>query len=258
MAVLSIAKLILQQRLRAKLPFVPLLLGILGGVAPFYIQLLSLNQGGFSRLSQDVVIGLLSFACFFIATGLGSASLASEIEKKQIFALLSRPMSRLSLIVGHFLGNLSLVAATAALVTCTLSISLYSMGADFRPVNVACAGYACFLAGSVTLALATLCSTRCSPPLTAVICTFVWSVGGLSEHFIEFVLEGDRNNHLMSQFVSVLKAVLPQFDLFNLQQAAVHNLLIEPGYSLALTAYSLVWTLFLLLLAELSLSRRDF
>jgi Cu-processing system permease protein len=258
MSSFGIARLVIKQRLRAKLVFVPLLLGCLGGAVPFYIRLLSLNQGGFSRLSQDAVIGLMSFACFFLATVLGSGSLAVEIDKKQIFALLSRPISRLNLILGHFLGNLVFVALCALIMTATLATSLAYLGADFRPWNVSCAGYGCFLAGMVTLALATFCSTRCSPPLTAVICTFVWCVGGLSDHFIEFVLEADRNDHIMSQFVQMMKALLPQYELFNLQQAAVHNLWIEPGYSLALSFYGLVWAGFFLLLSELSLAKRDF
>lgn len=54
-----------------------------------------------------------------------------------------------------------------------------------------------------------------------------------------------------------MKALLPNFEVFRIKMAVVHWIEIPPGYMTATTLYGLGWIAFLLMLAELSFSRRD-
>lgn len=168
------------------------LFGVLLLMLPSYVNAFSMGQSGFQRISKDAGLTLISYFGAIYALYFGSTAIPKDIERKTIYPLLARPVSRLSYILGQFLGITVLSAVSFAFLGLCLLGSLLLLVKDrkirdstglYTPNSwsaASCSRPACFF------------STRCSPALAGVLGTFVYIVGGLSETFIRFFIIEDR------------------------------------------------------------------
>jgi Cu-processing system permease protein len=76
----------------------------------------------FDRVMTDVGLGVLSFISVILAVFLGSGLIPREIERRTIFMVVSRPVSRATFVVGRFLGNLLTVYVLTLAMAAVLAI----------------------------------------------------------------------------------------------------------------------------------------
>lgn len=259
-SLVALIRLNLSKQIASRLPLIALLGCLLLAGLPYYIQLLSLRQNGFSRVSLDFGLSLITWASVLAGTVIGSTSIPEEVESKSILSIIAHPISRLTFFLGQLIGNGLTLSISVTLWVASLGLSLKLLGASFSVPHLICCLSAILMSSLMCLTIASTASIRCSPPLAGVIAVALYTIGGLSSDFVQSILAEDRDNHYLSDAVLFLKKVLPQFDYFDVQPVVVHHYinLPLPQFCLGLAVYTFAWIAFLILVAEILLAKKDY
>ena len=255
--ILEIARLQMWENLRRQMHLITLFIALILLMLPSYVNAFSMGQEGFNRVAKDAGLAVIEYFGVAFALYFGSTAIPHDMERKTIYPLLARPLSRMSYLLGQFLGLSVLLAGSFAFLSVCFYGALSLLSRDIEDVRFYWVVYCQFLESSLLLAACMFFSTRCSPALAGVLGVFTYIVGGLSETFIRFFIVEDRENITAAAAVKAIKALLPNFEVFHLKMAVVHWIEIPPGYLGASTLYGLGWIGFLLLLTEFSFSKKD-
>ena len=228
----------------------------------FTIVLGKLSIGDEIRPTVDIGLAGISFFSALMAIFLGITLLHKEIERRTIYPVLSKPISRASYLIGKFLGLCGTMYTQIVLMTLIWLVVLRFQGAEIG-MGVVLAVVLIALETTVVVAMALLFTSFSRPFLSGIFCIGIFAAGRNAE------LIGQLAGHKgMSGFAPVLEsvmAIVPNFYLFypsgKLVDGAwmsVHSQFISSGYIVNAAGYGLAYTLGLLLISVAILSRRDF
>ena len=202
---------------------------------------------------------------FFLAINL----LAKDIERRTIFTLLSRPISRGQYLIGKFFGLLLLTGLITVLLTGGVWLSLqggeFLFGSRFFVqvswLSIASALFLSWLSVLILNAFVVLWSTVTTSSFLATLLTvFSYVIG----HFIDDVVRFLQVKVTMVEIsdsvrvtVDIAKYLFPNLAAFDLKSVAAHGTLIPFTDILILTAYACVYITVLLTLSTLFFNRRD-
>jgi len=202
-------------------------------------------------LSAVSVIGLL------IAVFAGVGLVSKEIDKRTLYALLSKPVRRWEFLVGKFGGLVLTLAVNTAAMAVGLFLSLlyakHSLERGDTAVFVAV--YFIWLKIAIVIALALLFSCFTSQ-LLAILSTAGLYVAGL---FVTQMrnLSGSKLAPITQTFFSWVSYVLPNFENFNVMAAAAHGRSVPVTLILQNTAYAILYCGIVLAAATVIFSRRN-
>jgi len=240
-----------RDRVLYNLVFFALLLiatSILVGQISIGIETIVLVSLGLSAIS---IIGLL----IAIFTGVGLVS--KEIEKRTLYALLSKPVRRWEFLAGKFGGLvLTLMVNTAAMALGLLLALLYLKHAlEHGDATVFIAVYFILLKLTIVVALALLFSCFTSQ-LLAILFTASLYIAGL---FISEMrnLDGSRVGPAAKVFFSWISYLLPNFQNFDVMAAAAHERAVPAVLVLHNTLYAVLYSTIVLSAASVVFSRRN-
>jgi len=223
---------------------------------------------------QDVKIikdlGLAATAIFglFIAIFIGIGLVSKEVERRSIYALLSKPISRPQLILGKYLGLVLTLAVNIAV----MAVALYVVLAYMTYTEPALAQSAwdapgidpallkaillIFVELMLITALALFFSTFSTPMLSAAL-TFGFYVAG---HFNADLRNFEQvvDSRAAAWLARGLYHLLPDLSAFDVKTAVVHGLPVPAGYLALTIGYGLLYIAVLLIASTVVFSRRDF
>ncbi len=250
MSVFILARLTVLEALRRQFYLLTIFLAFLLFLLPVLANVFGL--GASERVVKDVALTLIGLYGLVLAVFLGSVAVPGDIERRTAFPLLARPLHRRAYLWGKWLGLTTFIAASLLVLTaCVMGSSMIFLGHVEPRMAVGVAGY--LLEDGVILAMCLLFSTFCSPPLAAVLGLFGCIMGGLSDTFVTAFLQGSAQGVL----ARVLKACLPNFQLFHVKDAIVHGDPFPASFAWAVALYGIAWIVLLQLIAEASFRRRD-
>ncbi|HVP28411.1 MAG TPA: ABC transporter permease [Myxococcota bacterium] len=207
------------------------------------------------RILQDVGLAAIRIFGVAIAIFVGIGLIHREVDRRTIYTILSKPISRTQFLVGKYLG---LVA--------TLWLQLAIMAAAFAGVSLLAeapfgAGHlaALSLAGvefAVVVAVATLFSSFTTPMLASLFATGLWAIGHLSRDLRQLGLQS--NDVVFRHVAQVLHRCVPDLSAFDLTSQAVHGLPIAASDLWIPWIYGMGWVVVLLGIASFVFERRDF
>jgi ABC-type transport system involved in multi-copper enzyme maturation permease subunit len=207
------------------------------------------------RILQDVGLGAIRLFGAAIAVFVGVGLIHREVDRRTIFTILSKPISRSEFLVGKYLG---LVA--------TLGLLLAIMGASFALVSLATGaplgtGHLAALALvavelALLVAVATLFSSFTTPMLASFLSVGIYCIGHMTQN-LRNLIETTGSEGTMAAVVW-LHRLFPDLESFNLTTQAVHGLPVEAAQVGWPIVYGLGWIAGLLLLASFIFERRDF
>jgi len=202
-------------------------------------------------LSAISVIGLL------IAVFIGVALVSKEMDKRTLYALLSKPVRRWEFLLGKFFGLvLTLAVNTAAMALGLIVAMLYvNRALSSSDVPVLIAVYFIWLKLALVVALSLLFSCF-TTPLLAILFTIGLYIAGL------YVQEmRDLPVAVMSPGMAALTKwfsyLLPNFENFNVMAMAAHARAIPGSLILHNTLYAVVYCAVVLTAAVAVFSRRN-
>lgn len=248
----AIAANTVREAIRNRLLYAVLAVSVLMIAGSVVISTLSYVEG--TRIMQDLSLASIRLFAAGSAIFLGINLLHREVDRRTIYTILSKPISRSEFILGKYLG---LVATIWLLIGCMAvvfaGVSLLA-GAPFHAGHVAAL---CLLGAEtvVIVAVATLFSSFTTPMLASLFTAGIWVVGHLTQNL--YLLAQQSSDGQVGGLATFIYRALPDLELFNLSVEAVHGLPIPAGDIWWPVAYAVLYAALLLLAASALFSRRD-
>jgi ABC-type transport system involved in multi-copper enzyme maturation permease subunit len=218
---------------------------------------------------QDVKIikdlGLAAIATFglMIAIFIGIGLVWKEVERRSIYSLLAKPVSRAQFIVGKYCGLvLTLGVNVAVMVVAWYAVLAYMGTADTPGASSATdpamleAVVLIFVELMLVTAVALFFSTFSSPFLSAGLTLGLWVVGHFNADLRNF--ETVVDSPAAAWLARALYYVLPNFGAFDVKYQVVHALPVPASYLLSTALYGALYITLVVMAAVTVFSRRDF
>jgi ABC-type transport system involved in multi-copper enzyme maturation permease subunit len=209
------------------------------------------------RQDQKIVkdLGLASMDIFgtLIALFIGVGLIGKEIERRSLYPLLAKPLSRSEFLLGKFVGLSFTLLVNIALMTLGLFATLL---ASYHSADLALlkAIYPIFLGLLLVVAVALFFSTVASSSLLATLCTVAVVVAG---RFSDVVKNMREVANVPGWLVTGLYWALPNFRNFDVKDAVVYGDPVPLAALGMMTAYAAVYGTILLSAARLAFASRD-
>ncbi len=211
--------------------------------------------GDQAKIMRGTALGAISLFSSVIAMFLGVSLVYKELERKTIYTIASKPIPRWMFVLGKYTGLLLTlgvnIAVMAALYTVVLGLRLGMP----HPSLLAFLALL-FLELMLLTAWATLFSTYSGPTTASAFTIAVFVIGHLADDIWSFGQQAE--SAVVRQISEVLYWVLPNFEVFNVQPEATHELAIEASRLATATGYGLAYTAAVLVVAVVVFQQRDF
>jgi ABC-type transport system involved in multi-copper enzyme maturation permease subunit len=223
-----------------------------------------LTLGNDDKVILDLGFSAISIFGTLIAIFIGIGLVYKELEKRTVYALLSKPVHRYELILGKYLGLLFTLLVNVAIMTVGLELALlYTGRIGFGGyLRVLPGVFVIFLSLALVTALALLFSSFSTPALSALFTFFLWVIGHFGSDLQGF---GELTRSAPIRWLCrVLYYVIPNFSNFRMIDS--RNILQIPGYFQPIdpfaiagaTIYCVVYCTLILSLSISILMHRDF
>jgi Cu-processing system permease protein len=227
-----------------------------GGILMASSYMLSpLAVGARNKILLDVGLASIPLLGVLTAVMIGGTLLHKEIERRAVYMVLARPVSRLEYLLGKFWGILAAISSVVAVMTGVMVVTFLLGRVGLRPIIFA-AVYLSLLEVAVICSVVVLFSTFTTPILTSFFSLCIFVAGSLSGDLRAFA---ERfGGEAVKRIVEVFFVALPNLKVFNLRHEAVHDL-DYAGTDLGLaTIYAVVYCGAALYIAYLIFRRREF
>jgi ABC-type transport system involved in multi-copper enzyme maturation permease subunit len=265
-AISSIAVNVFKESVRDRVPYNLVVFAVLLIASSYLLGQLTAGQD--VKIIKDLGLAATSVFGLFIAIFIGIGLVSKEVERRSIYAILSKPVGRSQFIVGKYAGLVLTLAVNVTVMTVAMYAVLGYMtwietpefksawdapGVD--PRMLIAVGLV-FIELMLVTAVALFFSTFSSPILSAAL-TFGLYVAG---HFNADLKNFDRvvDSQAAIWLARGVYHVLPDLSAFDVKTEVVHGLPLQPGYVWTTAAYGFIYITALILAATFIFSRRDF
>jgi ABC-type transport system involved in multi-copper enzyme maturation permease subunit len=230
--------------------------------------LAELSIGNTLKVTQDIGLSGLSFLGLFIALFLGTQLLAKDLDKKTIYLVLSKPISRGQYLTGKFLGLCLLITSALIISFLVFLLALAFFKTTSTLINPPDIAWNKHILAFVVLnlkmflitALSVFFSSFASNGLVSFFFALVVYFIGANLENVKRIMEssiGEQINPTLKGIFSVAYLALPNLSLLDLKTQVVHDLAINWS-SLGLSVlYGITYIIALLFLATAIFSRRE-
>jgi len=213
---------------------------------------LSIRQD--EKIIKDLGLAAMDVFGVVIAIFIGVGLVSKEIERRSLFPLLAKPLSREELVLGKAAGLAWTLFVNVAVMTLGLYVTLMLTGRSFDP-SLLKAVYGIYLSLLMVLALALLFSTLTSSAVASV-CTLGLVIAGRFSDVIRNMNE--VTSGVPGGVTEFLYWLLPNFRSLDFKTAVVYGLPVPFDLLGLVTLYAVTYTAVVLLLALAAIRNRDF
>jgi ABC-type transport system involved in multi-copper enzyme maturation permease subunit len=265
-AIGAVAVNVFKESVRDRVPYNLVLFATLLIASSYLLGQLTAGQD--VKIIKDLGLAATSVFGLFIAIFIGIGLVSKEVEKRSIYALLSKPVSRPQFIAGKYAGLVLTLAANVSVMTVALYAVLAYM--NWMTPAEAKAGWETpaldtallkaivliFLELMLITAVALFFSTFSSPILSAALTFGLYLAGQFNADLKNF----DRvvESQAAAWLARGIYHVIPDLSAFDVKTEVVHGLAVAPGYFASTALYGGTYITALLLAAMFVFSRRDF
>jgi len=247
------------------------------GISIFALLLLSANivvcgmiMREVDKVAVDMALGVVSFTGLLVVLFVGINLLAKDLDKKTIYMILARPVSRVQYIVGKFFGLVLLILFSMFVLAVFAFISIFLVKSSYPDFFQNFSWALVLLAivystlGLILLsALSFLFASFSSTSFITFILTVVTYLIGHSVSDVKALVEAPNEagiivSSLTVNIVKVAYYIFPNLSFFDLKTQAAHALAIPPFYILWTISYWIFYTGLAIGLAALLFRRREF
>jgi ABC-type transport system involved in multi-copper enzyme maturation permease subunit len=224
--------------------------------AALLIPEVAANNG--DKIITDIGLATMNLFGLIVTIFVGTALINKEIEKRTVYVLIAKPVSRAEFVVGKHVGLSAVLAVLLAAMT-AIFLAVLSAKQISYPVNsIVLTMLFQFLELSLIAGVAILFGVFTSSLIAMMLTLAVYLMGNFSRDIV--TLGNLANNPGIRQMTQNLYLVLPDLSRFNLKNEAIYGmtLLPQPLDLLGSAVYGLVWIGLALAIAVLIFSRREF
>jgi ABC-type transport system involved in multi-copper enzyme maturation permease subunit len=265
-AIRTVAVSVFRESVRDRVPYNLVVFAVLLMGSSYVLGQLTAGQD--VKIIKDLGLAATSVFGLFIAIFIGIGLVAKEVERRSIYALLAKPVTRAQLVVGKYAGLVLTLAVNIAIMTIALYLVLaYMAWVETAAMKAAWEApatdpgllKAIFLIGielMLVTAIALFFSTFSTPILSAAL-TFGIYIAGLFNADLKN-LDRVVDSKPTIWLARAAYHVLPDFAAFDVKTQVVHGLPVPAGYIAWTAAYGALYIAALLIAATIIFSRRDF
>lgn len=218
----------------------------------------TLSVGQDLRVLEDLGLAVIAFIGGIIGIFIGTSLVYKEIERKTVFLIVTKPISRWQFVLGKYLG-LSLCLFVVTLLMGLFLALVVALSTENHVVSplLAAALLTIYLELLFVTAVATFFSTFATPIMSVVFTLSVWLIGhsGQSLRQLGRLSESESLRHL---FDSLYWFMPDLASLTQMRGALMYGRLPDSETVILLCAYVLAYALVLLSLATLVTENREF
>jgi Cu-processing system permease protein len=261
-----IARAVFKESVRDRVPYSMVIFAVLLMAASYLISQLTAGQD--LKIIKDLGLAAISIFGLLIAVFIGIGLVAKEVERRSIFALLSKPVTRGQLILGKYFGLAMTIVVNIAMMTVAFYAALFFMDVTSSPETRAAWPAPAMdprlmiaivlIVAELTLvtAIALFFSTFSSPLLSALLTLGMWVAGHFNSDLRN--LESVVNSPAIGWLGRALYYLLPNLAPFDVKAEVVYGQSVAASHIGLTLLYSAVYVGILLLAAHAIFRRRDF
>ncbi len=220
------------------------------------VILSDLTDGHETRTIVNIGLNAMLVFGVFIAIFVGVGLVSKEIEKRTVFSIFAKPVSRAEFIIGKYLGLCLTLAVNVAVMGTGVSIALLYVGGGKFAVSIWGTIALIFLELTIVTAVAILFSSFSSPALSALLTFFIFVIGHFSAALLELSVNlGSQSARILFSAVYYL---LPNLSHFTFVTNAAYGEVPPVDMIFGSIAYALVINVILVTGAILIFGRRNF
>jgi ABC-type transport system involved in multi-copper enzyme maturation permease subunit len=196
--------------------------------ASFFLATISLDQN--ARVLQNTGLASIHLLTVFITVFVATNSMAHDVDRRALYFLFPKPVSKQQYVVGKYLGFILFLLSTLLILG-----GLFSIGVAF--LNSSVLGAAAinlafsFLEVSLLIALATLFASFTAPLNAALYTLSLFFIGHSQSTLKAFV--ADMNNRFLEWVINGVYYILPNLEKFDVRKATL--------YQVEIPAMQVVW-----------------
>ncbi|HXG87935.1 MAG TPA: ABC transporter permease subunit [Vicinamibacterales bacterium] len=261
-----VALAVFRESARDRVPMAIVGFGIVLVAASYLISQMTAGQD--LKIIKDIGLAALSILGLFIAVFIGIGLVAKEVERRSIYSLLSKPVTREQLLIGKYCG-LVMTLAVNMLAMCAAFYAVLFYQQLTVPSNVQASWAApatdprlmiavvlIFGELMVMTAVAVFFSTFAGPVTSILLTLALWVAGHFNADLRNFQEVADSPAAIY--VARVLYYVLPNLAPFNVKAEVVHGVAVSASHVGLTLVYALVYVAMLLVAAMAIFRRRDF
>ncbi|MEO0234208.1 MAG: ABC transporter permease [candidate division WOR-3 bacterium] len=251
--IFSIASIVFKESVRHRIIFFSLALSFL--IIILSLTLNPLALGELNRLVKDSGLSTISLFSLFIIFFSGTRLIFQEIEKKTIFVLITKPVSRDEIILGKFFGLFSIIFCFTFLTSLffililTINKITFNITLFYSIVNI-------FLQSILLSSIAIFYSTFSTPVLSSIF-TFFTYVAGFFVNNISYLIQ-KAPTFVLKIFLKFVMLVIPNFYYLDIKVYAVNNIPISLNFVIYSFSYTFIYTCLLLYVSILIFRKKEF
>ena len=236
--------------------------------ASFFISSLIIRDVG--KAAVDMALSTVSFAGLLLVLFVGIDLMAKDLDKRTIYMVLARPISRRQYIVGKFIGISLLIVVTVVLLSVFAAITISSIkwaNPDYfprfswEPVMLAEA----FITLSLILlsALSFLFASVSSTSFITLALTIISYIIGHSLSSVKALVEAPQASGITVspvtvKLVQVAYYIFPNLSLFDIKTQAAHGLAIPSTFIFWTVLYGFIYICLVITFAALLFTKKEF
>lgn len=223
------------------------------------------------KVAVDMALSTVAFSGLLLVLFVGINLMAKDLDRRTIYMVLSRPISRSQYIVGKFCG-VALIVLTAtvmlsgvAILSIFLTKILYPTFflAQFSWFNVLIALIMIALSHLLLTALSFLFSALTSTSFITLVLTIVTYVIGQSLEDVKALIEAPQRvgievSAVTVKLVQIASYLFPNLSYFDLKTQAAYGLPVSTSYLSWVVLYGVVYMVLTVTVAALLFRRREF
>ena len=217
-----------------------------------------LSAGQDAKIIVDLGLSAMLLFGVFIAIFVGVGLVYKEIERRTLYAILSKPIGRGQFLLGKYLGLCLTLLVNVLIMGLGVSLALVYVRRGWDPLvfKIWPAIFLIYVELMIITAVALLFSTFSTPALSALLTFFVFIIGHFSA---DLKALGNSAGSVAARWLfRSLYYGLPNLSNYSLITAAAHGYSPGPRVMAVSTAYAIVYIVVLLAAAMLIFNRRNF
>ena len=209
----------------------------------------------FYRVLTDVGLGVMSLMLVLLAIFLSSGLLSREIERRTVFLIVTKPVSRSLFLVGRLAGNMLTLTVLLLGMAAVFFLEMLMYRVSFSSSQLVAIGVLWFellLLSSFGFVM----SSFSSQTVSAVVTTGIYFAGHLANDI--YAISSRSKSTVIQVVGKVTYYLLPNLSRLNYRPQASYALSVAPGEVLSSIAYGTTYAAALVALAIILFKRRDF
>ena len=212
-----------------------------------------------SKLVKDMGLSAIQLFGVVISLVMAIGMIPAEIDRRTIYTILSKPVSRRQYVLGKFLGAIYTIGFNTLIMSVVFLAAIFFKDHTLDLILLESI-WLWFLEFMLLMAIALCLSTLVSPLVNAFLCIGVLILGNLTS-YVQYLKTFQTGGELV---VSVTKGVLqwiynliPNFQNYDVSQVVSKGQTVTPYYIGEMTVWTLMYVAFLLLMTVQFFSTKE-